>query len=84
VLISAPSQRVTQEHWSDTDHPCIKRSARNQPGGKGDPVTLGYPESGHQLQELRCLVLHAGSAGPPTEAPQLRETVADPHRIPTD
>jgi hypothetical protein len=26
TLISAPSQRVTQEHWSDTDHPCIKRS----------------------------------------------------------
>src|SRR5580704_14585379 len=23
LLISAPSQRVAQEHWSDTDHPCI-------------------------------------------------------------
>ena len=27
VLISAPSQRVMQQHWSDTDHPGIKRSA---------------------------------------------------------
>jgi hypothetical protein len=47
-------------------------------------VTLGYPEIGHQLRELRYLVLHAGSAEPPTEAPQLRDTVADPHRNPTD
>jgi hypothetical protein len=34
---SAPSQRVTQEHWSDTDHPCIKRSGRFM---FGTPVAL--------------------------------------------
>ena len=36
LLISAPSQRVTREHWSDTDHPCIKRSARPDTNGKAE------------------------------------------------
>ena len=27
LLNSAPSQPVTQEHWSDTDHLCTKRYA---------------------------------------------------------
>jgi hypothetical protein len=52
-------------------------------GGQAAPVTLGYPEIGHQLRELRYMVPHAGPTDP-TEAPQLRDTVADPHRNPTD
>jgi len=28
---SAIINRATQEHWSDTDHPCIKRYARIGP-----------------------------------------------------
>ena len=51
-------------------------------GGQAAPVTLGYPEIGHQLRESRYMVLHAGADRSPTEAPQLRDTVADPHRIP--
>jgi hypothetical protein len=28
LLISAPSLCVARENWSDTDHPCLKRSGR--------------------------------------------------------
>ena len=42
-------------------------------------MTLGYPESGHQLRKLRYLVLHAGSAGPP----QKPHNFATRQRIPT-
>jgi hypothetical protein len=31
--------------------------------GQAALVTLGYPEIGHQLRELLCLLFHAGPAG---------------------
>ena len=47
-------------------------------------MTLGYLESGHQLRELRYLVLHAGLPDP-TEAPQTSRhgsgSPQDPHGL---
>ena len=55
------------------------------------PVTLGYPESGHQEPEARGTWYpvpgrpgQSGASASPTETPQLRDTAADPHRNPTD
>ncbi len=39
VLTSGPSQRETREHWSDTDHPCIKRSVADSRHRRGPPGT---------------------------------------------
>jgi hypothetical protein len=61
-------------------------------GGQVAPVTLGYPESGHQDLEVdgtwvpvpgRPGQLRAPVSGP-TETPQLSDTAADSHRNPTD
>ena len=52
--------------------------------------TLGYSESGHQPPEVAVPGRRCRSAGQvrgcwsPTEPPQLRDTVVDPHRNPTD
>jgi hypothetical protein len=55
------------------------------------PVTLGYPESDHQHQEVGvpgcpCVGWPGKSRGScgPTETPQVCDTAADPHRNPTD
>ena len=53
-------------------------------GGKAALVTLGYPESGHQLRELRYLVLHAGPARPhrsPTTSRHGSGSPQDPHGL---
>ncbi len=50
-------------------------------------MTLGYPESGHQDPGVAVPSGRQGQSGAsasPTETPQLRDTVADPHRNPTD
>ena len=49
-------------------------------GEQAAPVTLGYPESGHQLRELRYLVLHAGLTG----SPEKPHNSATRQRIPQD
>jgi hypothetical protein len=60
-------------------------------GGKVAPVTLGYSEGGHQDPEVAVPGYpvpgrpgQSGASAGPTETPQLRDTVADPHRNPTD
>ena len=56
-------------------------------GGHVAPVTLGYPESGHQDPGVAVRSGRQGQSGAstsPTETPQFRDTVPDPHRNPTD
>jgi hypothetical protein len=80
-----------QSYYSHNCHARIVGGRGITSGGQAAPVTLDYLESGHQSPEVAVrMVPHAGSAEPvkasasPTETPQLRDTVADPHRNPTD
>jgi hypothetical protein len=53
-------------------------------GGQAAPVTLGYPEIGHQLRELRYMVLHAGPTGPhrsPTTSRHGGRSPQEPHGL---